>query len=370
MNLAKKIKTWQKKGLISMQQGRAIIAYEKRYAKPYLFYGLMAVAMFCIGLGIISVIAANWAAIPPFVKLTADFMLLMAAGGAAWKFYGRGKGVMFEVFSLTFAILILASIGLIAQIYQLQPSGLSAFLLWSVLVMPMMFFNRKMTLPFIVLPVFWVSLLDYVEQNENLSMFLRLLTDSWEYSVGIIWLFLWFLIYQFLRLSFPGRAFGVVKALRFWLIFDVAVAVFFMDFERNFLVSSLLPYHIDGFLGVSLVALAAVMIGLSFYLERIRRRPGYIPFLMLIIFAGGLLPLSFLLSFALLALTGVYAYQNRSRRLLNLVFALAALRIFLIYADFWGSLMQTGVGLIISGVVLLLLMRTASWLTKRLQGEK
>ncbi len=370
MNLAKKIKRWQKIGLISYQQGRAIIAYEKRHAKPYLLYGFMALALVCIGLGIVSIIAANWTAIPSVIKLISDFILLAAAGGATWMFYNQGKNLWFESLSILFAILLLASIGLIVQVYQLPLDGLSAFLLWSILVFPLTFFSRKIVLPFVVLLVLWISLLDYVEQSQSLSLFLRLFTESWQYSVGVLWLFVWFLLYQLLRLFFPHYVMGFVKALRYWLVFDVILAIFFMDFERNFLVTSFVPYRIEGALGGCLVLIAAAMTMLSFYIEKLRKRPNYIPFLMLIIFFGSLLPLSFLLSFALLALTGIYAYHNRSRRLLNVVFALAALRIFLIYMDFWGGLMQTGIGLIVSGFLLLGLMLIAARLTQRLQEKK
>ena len=369
MNLAKKLKIWQKTGLISLQQGRAIAAYERRHAKPYLFYGLAALASFCIGLGVISVVAANWAFIPASVKIMVDFVLLLACGTYVFKSYNEGKTLWFEGLSLLFAALVLASIGLVAQIYQLQPDGLSALLLWSLLMLPLTFFSKKMLLPAVILPIFWIALFDFVMQDADWQRFFQILTGAWEYSIGLIWLFLWFLLYQILRLFCCGQTMGLVKALRFWLVLDTAVAVFFMDIERNFLLTSLMPYHVDGLLGAVLVLMAAMMIAVSFYLETKRHRPFYIPILMLIIFIGGLLPLSFILSFALLILAGVYAYQNRFWRLFHLVFVLSALRIFLIYVDFWGSLMQTGIGLIASGIVLLLLMLAASKLRKRLQKE-
>lgn len=370
MNLEKKLRLWQKTGLITAQQGRAIATFEKRRTKPYLFYGLLAIAFFCIGLGVISVIAANWAAIPAAVKLAVDFVLLVAAAGYTFECYRKGKSGVFDGMTFLFALLVLASIGLISQIYQLQPEALSAFLLWSLLMLPLTFFNKKMLLPAIVLPVLWMSLFDFAMQNDDFRLFLQVLSDSWEYAIGLIWLFTWFLLYQLLRLFCRGRAVGFVKALRFWLVLSTVVSVFFMDFERNFLLTSLRPYHVEGMLGAVLVMSAAAMIAVSFYLEKKRHRPFYIPSLMIVIFIGGLLPLSFILSFALLILAGVYAYQNHFWRLFNLVFVLAALRIFLIYVDFWGSLMQTGIGLIMSGVVLLLLMLASSKLGKYLQKGK
>lgn len=370
MNLEKKVKSWQKKGLITPQQGKLIIAHEKRQAKPYLFYGFLTIAFFCIGLGLVSIIAANWAVIPSSVKLMFDFILLTAIAGYAFISYRNGKISLFDGLVCLFALAVLASIGLFLQIYQLQPEDLSVFLLWSLLLLPLTLFNKSMLLPAIVLPALWMSLFDFAMQKEGFQLFLQTLTDAWEYSGGLIFLFAGFLLYQLLRLLCRGKAAGFTKALRFWLVLETVVAVFFMDFERNFLLTSLMPYHVEGLLGAVLVLIAAVMIAVSFYLENRRHRPFYIPFLMLIIFIGGLLPLSFVLSFALLILAGIYAYHNHFWRLFNLVFVLAALRIFLIYVDFWGSLMQTEIGLIVSGVVLLLLLLASSKLGKYLQKGK
>ena len=80
---------------------------------------------------------------------------------------------MSRIFSLTLAFLAcqatppravsythLASIGLIGQVFQLQPVGLRAYLLWSVLVLPMALFSKKAVLPLVWIPVFVISGLD------------------------------------------------------------------------------------------------------------------------------------------------------------------------------------------------------------------
>lgn len=59
------------------------------------------------------------------------------------------------------------------------------------------------------------------------------------------------------------------------------------------------------------------------------------------------------LSLAMLGLVAVYAYKTGSIRLLNLATALSAFRFFAVYLQVFGSLLSTGVGLIISGFVLL-----------------
>jgi len=58
-------------------------------------------------------------------------------------------------------------------------------------------------------------------------------------------------------------------------------------------------------------------------------------------------------TFSLLALLMAYAYKNNRAKLLNLAGGLAAIRIFIVYIELFGSLLATGVGLIVSGFVLL-----------------
>lgn len=159
MKLAKKLSEWEQIKLIDEKQKSAILAYESRQGKNRLPFILSALAVFCIGLGILSLIASNWQEIPDSLKLSADILLLGLTAVGAYRFYNRGKWY-FEALVIGYATLILASIGLIGQVFQLQPVGLRAYLLWSVLVLPMALFSKKAVLPLVWIPVFVISGLD------------------------------------------------------------------------------------------------------------------------------------------------------------------------------------------------------------------
>lgn len=142
MKLAKKLSEWEQIKLIDEKQKSAILAYESRQGKNRLPFILSALAVFCIGFGILSLIASNWQEIPDSLKLSADILLLGLTAVGAYRFYNRGKWY-FEALVIGYATLILASIGLVGQVFQLQPVGLRAYLLWSVLVLPTALFSKK-----------------------------------------------------------------------------------------------------------------------------------------------------------------------------------------------------------------------------------
>lgn len=356
MNINKKITAWQNAGLISRQQGQLITAFEANQAKPYALYGLLTLAAFCIGLGIISIIAANWAGIAPQIKIGIDFVLLVVSAFGIWHAYARENKNWFEIGIFLYSLLILASIGLIAQIYQLQPNGTSAFLLWSGLVLPLLFFTRRALLPVIWVPVAWYSFLRYLFDNKIAEQTLKMITENWVYALPLLWLFLWCLVWLILSVYFKTYAQGLQKALKFWLIVFMSLMIFILDKNYKDLLlyfspsaSSILsaPVYVASVLSVFALA------GIATYICLTNKRY-FLPYVMGLMLIGGLVNLSYIISLAALVGAGVYAFRVQNRKLLNFVLILTGFRIFAIYLDVFGSLLTTGAGLIGSGIVLLL----------------
>lgn len=94
MKLAKKLSEWEQIKLIDEKQKSAILAYESRQGKNRLPFILSALAVFCIGFGILSLIASNWQEIPDSLKLSADILLLGLTAVGAYRFYNRGNGIL------------------------------------------------------------------------------------------------------------------------------------------------------------------------------------------------------------------------------------------------------------------------------------
>ncbi len=132
--LGGEVPAWVREGLISQDQGEAIVA---RYARdrgasrP----GVQVVAIagsVLVALGLILIIANNWDTIHPWVKLAGLFALLASAHYAGWRVrFGIPSLPRFgEALLLLGGILFLAGIGLVSQIYHLDARPADGVLIW------------------------------------------------------------------------------------------------------------------------------------------------------------------------------------------------------------------------------------------------
>ncbi len=359
MSIAKKIENWQKVGLLSQEQANKLIEFETKNTKPYLMYGLILLSAFFIGGGIISLIASNWDAVPAFVKIIGDFSLLGACGYGVYYTYCNEKNKYFEFFLFLFGLICLATIGLIAQIYQLQPDGSKAFLLWSSLMLPLIFFSKKMTFPIVVLSILNVSFFDEIFSHFDYVI------KNFKNIILIFVLFIYTICYQLLTMYFPKVAKASVKSLKILIIIGFVMAILsseyvfiFKDLRGTYLFLALLLFLITGF---------------SFYLSYIAKSGYFVNYMMFLVFVTCFVQLGVFTTFLALLGLGYYAYIHKMPRLLNLTIFLFALRTFS-FVQLYLSLMAGGIGLIVSGVVLLLLIwawkHIFNCLNRRLKNEK
>lgn len=368
MNLQKKLAVWQQENLITREQGEKIAAFEKNGRKPVLSWALLALACFCILLGVVSVISANWQEIAPEYKLFLDFVLLIGTAAAVFKMYLSGRDIWFEWLLLFFAGLILASIGLIAQIYQIQPEGLRGYLLWSVLAFPIMLFSRKIVLPLVWLPVFMLSLIDALNDMRFFERILEILQKTFPFAISIAGILVFSFIYRLLAVHFRTRLAAQIKAMKFWLVFDISVLVIVMDFGAGDVFGSMLLSQLfDNYSWASVIVICGLILGtvgfgyFSYKYNYSRLLTCILAILLGFSLVYNALPENkdvlniwgFLLSMSVLSCLVAYALIKSRMKLLNLSTALMALRFFIVFLQVFGSLLMTGVGLIVCGVVFL-----------------
>ena len=153
--IEKKLQIWEQQGFINGDQHDAILAFgqgEKQNNNWWL-YSLIILGSAIIGLGIISLIAANWEQIPNSIKLGTDFLLLSVLAIVIFWQKQQPKKPWADALISAFIILCLASIGLIAQIYHINGHWYHAVLLWSLITLPIVLFARHLFVHFL-----WVSL--------------------------------------------------------------------------------------------------------------------------------------------------------------------------------------------------------------------
>lgn len=135
MRLATKLDEWQAAGLIDAASAQAILAHEDSRRRPVALFAVAGLGLLALALGLLSLVAANWDALSPALKLTAHAFLTAAAATATLRFARRslwaGEGALFLLAALT-----LSGIALHAQVYQLTGALWQALGWWAMLMSP------------------------------------------------------------------------------------------------------------------------------------------------------------------------------------------------------------------------------------------
>lgn len=153
MNLEKKLALWENKKLISAVQKQQIVEFEKNNKNPLLFNAFICLGIFLISLGIISLVAANWDAISGIVKIAIYFTMMSGVVYGTFKASQKNKNIWFESGIVAIFMLTGAGIGLIGQVFQTNGSLTSAGILWSIITLPLLIISKRKILPFLWLPL-------------------------------------------------------------------------------------------------------------------------------------------------------------------------------------------------------------------------
>jgi len=137
----RKLRAWREAGLIDDQAFTRIEAYEAQHARPLALWGAIGIGSLAIGLGIISVIAANWEDVPGVVRLAVHFVLMAGLAG----YLGlRGEGLsQRQPWGMEAALFILAMLGMtffghLGQVYQTGSPLWQPLSAWLVLFAPLL----------------------------------------------------------------------------------------------------------------------------------------------------------------------------------------------------------------------------------------
>jgi len=348
MNIAAKLSDWRKNNLITAEQQREILNYENRVRRPALFYSLMFLSLFCIGIGLMAIISANWENIPSPVKLMADFLLLFLTAWKIWRAERQDKIWVAESLIIFYALLILASIGLVGQIYQLPSEGMMALLFWSGLTFPLIFLCRRPLFPGLWLLGFGWALYDRLYEYSWFSHWMNVLFGNFR-NYGI-WLFLWLMVALY-RLLKQTPLPVLQRAWRWWVMAAfVSGAVIIDVFSVNLLsLDNTIPWKYWAFAVMLLSCLWLSDRKNSCWADNSALTVILLYGLMVSVFPGSEEAASALMVILLLAVAGTSSYRTGQEKMFNLVSILIALRIFGIYLEIFGTLLSTGLGLVVSG---------------------
>lgn len=353
MKLADKIKTWVDAGLIQPDQGKAIEQFEaNRHSRPYAMYSFVILGVTVISIGIISLIAANWEDIPDAVKLGTDILILLIT--AFFVFYYRKSPILYYSLSVFFSIFVLASIGLISQVFHTGGELYEAVALALLLTAPLMFLQEGRFLAHLWIAGFVFALLNYLFDQYYFHSFGLgavhiLTTGSILLLAGLVLRSAGAVLQTQARASF---AWGV-------LVLSIAAIYFsFADLESSDLKDSsietwvLIP-------SILLVCAAAY----SFFML-----PRTLPRRIMVLAAFGFLYVLVFFSlfvypvgdkftylgilFVILAMCAAIAFFDY-RYLFDTFLVIAGIRFLVIYFELFEDLATTGIGLILAGLIII-----------------
>lgn len=138
---ARKIDRWHAAGLIDEATKARLIAYETENSRPLALWAVVGIGVLTIGLGIVSVVAANWEDVPGTVRLAVHLALIAAITGFIAL---RGDRLErehpwgLEALLFVIGVLGLAFFGHIGQVYQTDSPLWQPVAAWLVLFAPVL----------------------------------------------------------------------------------------------------------------------------------------------------------------------------------------------------------------------------------------
>jgi len=369
MKFARKLDQWHRAGLIDGDTVQRIEAYERDQSSPVVLYAVGGVGAVAIVLGIVAIVASNWAAIPAGVKLAVDGLVAIALAVAVLR---TASGWTRDVLLMVNYGFVLASMSLVGQIYHLDSGTWRALLAWSVATLPMMFLATGRfaatlwTLGLVTTHVFGV--VHFFEWLDESTLEQTTLLDIAVILIGLSPVpYLLFARSGWMRRERPAvsSVFWATSWLGFAVLALLSASVFYFEERARYTI-------IAGPLAVT-----AVLGGLAALLPRIDETLSARALIGLrVLLVGGALTtlaalgggrgdwpvLAAVLQIFWLGWMGWTALQMGHESLFRLGVAAVCIRLLGVYVEVFGSMLETGFGLIIGGLLTMAL--TWFWLRK------
>lgn len=134
--LGRELDAWQRDGLITGDQRRAILArYAPSPASSELVSRVLVwLAVVAAGVGVVVLLVWNWAEIPAAAKVAVSILGVAAAYWAAFAFSRRGRAVEAERAALVGALLAGAALYIGLETARVDPDTTDVMLVWSVVL--------------------------------------------------------------------------------------------------------------------------------------------------------------------------------------------------------------------------------------------
>ena len=364
-SLIKSLNEWTAAGIISNEQRQSIISFEEKKSgnliTRWALYGFLVLGVTVIGIGLISLIAANWEEIPGSMKLFFDFMILIVAGALVLALDRKERDILYDATASFFALLVLASIGLISQVFHTGGELYQALFFWTAVSFPLSMFSKKGFLPYLWAAGLLGALIAWSVSETSLWHGY----DSDEIIITAMALLLPFLCLLFSSimariklLVLHGRAFAL-WSLVFFLGMILFTDIYVSTDDIDIAAKAMIPGGI-----AAVLAMAAIFSDMKAPMKEklvvlIMAAITALPYVSTALYHEGDVYRSgnelygALYSITMLILLSVLFIIRNNRKLFNAATLLAGLRFLVVYFQVFHDLAATGFGLIFSGMVII-----------------
>jgi uncharacterized membrane protein len=143
---ARKIALWHDAGIIDAATRDRLLAYETDHARPLALWAVWGIGALTIGLGFVSVVAANWEDIPGLVRLAVHFALIAGLLGLVFlreeRLAAKSPWAV-EALVFTVAALGLTFFGHLGQVYQTSSPLWQPLAVWLALFAPLLLLTGR-----------------------------------------------------------------------------------------------------------------------------------------------------------------------------------------------------------------------------------
>lgn len=363
-SLKSKFVRWQDAGLVSEEQASAILAFEKTRKSGKMVRDLTNIGIFAILLGLASIVASHWAGIPDAVKLAGHFLLSGALAALMLKIDRDKHPVGKDACLLLLFGSFLTFIALIGQVYELHGDLHVTLAFWLAICTPFVwFFGRtySVIVPWLLVTLLtlYMNMLEYLDGDNAVQVVASTVLTFYLPTILILISRLFWLV--------RNRPGFTQSFYRLGLILPVLFANICIFLFYEFLPA----YPVHYVLQVALMAAGLLFIFFAFRPQHARDESArdlwyyllvshiviMLPFALPGLDSGVLAAVVFIGYWLFMAWLGA---RMHSGALMDWSIRLVILRLFIVYLEVFGSMLHTGVGLLASGILLLMIVRYQS----------
>ena len=377
MRLKRKVKHWVADGLISAEQGDGICRYEGQKLHDKLFNSLRYAGYFAILLGVALVIASNWDVFGAYTKLFSHLAINTVLAFAVWKWRDNPERKGLREIAVYFLCgLTLTLLALIGQTFQLQGALRGLWTIWVALISGFVIMIGKNPR---IASLWCLALAVAIYLNAEI-----LIDLTPEYLAFFSCLFLAtggvLILYMFARSKILQKLNEEISDKLAVLCGVAAIlggaAASFIFYEGSGDMIAGLDINVSLFYIILSLMVAAVIL-MTLTAHRLNREndliwvfaasaafmflPFYIPFE-----SAALAAMHFI---AFMVLLGFIAAKSGHDVLLSLALFAVSARLFIVFLELFGSMLSTGVGLIIAGIVLSGIVKATLHVNKKIRRE-